>query len=73
MDNRTEFPNLAIVSVILKNFVGPFKSDLEQYYETSDEKFEAVRNAASDGGEDEILAMLDYIERKQLVKTFFPD
>lgn len=72
MITRTEFPNLAIVSIVLKDFIKAWKSQLEEYYTTPEEKLCAVRNAASDEGNDEIVAMLDYIEVKGLTETFFP-
>ena len=69
---RTEFPNLAIVSITLKNFCKPFLNELEAYYDTPEEKLNAVRNSACDSNEQEIVAMCDYIERQNLTKTFFP-
>jgi hypothetical protein len=69
--NRSEFPNLAIISSILKDFCKPFLKELQDHFETSDDKFEGVRNAASDQNNEEILAICDYIERKGLIKTFF--
>lgn len=69
---RTEFPNLAIISIVLKDFVRPWAEELE-LFETPDEKLCAVRNAASDSGNDEVVAMCDYIERQNLTTTFFPE
>lgn len=71
--NRTEFPNLAIVHVLLKNYLGGMVSLLESDdYPTPADKLEAVRNMASDDGNDEIVSICDYLERKNLVETFFP-
>jgi len=70
---RTEFPNLMIVSILLKDFCGPYISTLEEEYLSSENKLEAVRNMASDAGNDEIVAICDYLERNDLVTTFFPE
>ena len=71
MKFRTEFPNLAIVSVVLKSFCKPFLNTLETQYLTPEDKLEAVRNEASDSGNEEVVAMCDYIENKKLTETFF--
>lgn len=73
MNQRTEFSNLAIVGVVLREFTRPFITELEHYCESPEEKLEAVRNAALDLGNDEVVAMCDYIESKGLILTFFPD
>jgi hypothetical protein len=73
MENRTEFPNLGIVAVILKDFCRPWVAVLEEEYPTPEDKLEAVRNMASDSGNEEVLAICEYLESKGLVKTFFPE
>jgi len=69
---RTEFPNLAVVAVLLRDFCRPWMRELEMY-DSPEEKLEAVRNEARDCGNDEIEAICDYIERKSLTRTFFPE
>lgn len=71
--SRAEFPNLAIVAVVLKDFCRPFLTELEQCYETPEDKLECVRNSASDQGNEEVVAMCDYIKQKGLTRTFFPE
>ncbi len=70
---RTEFPNLAIVAVILRDFCAPWLAELEAFCETLEEKLEAVRNSASDQGNEEVVAICDYLEHQGLIRTFFPE
>lgn len=63
--------NLAICSVILKDFVKPFIGTLNDSYDTGEDKFYAVMNAASDSGNDEVMEILEYIEKQDLIETFF--
>ena len=67
---RKEFPNLAIVAVLLRSYVSMFVYDLDRY-ETAEEKLEAVRNSASDDGNEEIEDICNFIERNKLTQTFF--
>lgn len=71
-EKRTEFSNLAVVAVILKSFCKPFLMELEENYPTPEDKLEGVRNAASDEGNDEIVAICNYLEKNNLIETFFP-
>ena len=70
---RTEFPNLLIVATILREYLADHIETLEECYPTPAEKLEAVRNMASDDGEEEIVDICDYIERQNLTQTFFPE
>jgi hypothetical protein len=63
--------NLAICAVILRDFVKPFQSSLELDFESGEDRFYAVMNAASDSGDEEILNILEYIEKQDLIETFF--
>lgn len=65
--------NLAICSIILKDFVKPFINELEDYYPTPTDKFYAVVNAAEDSNNQEVLEILSWIEKQDLIKTFFPE
>ena len=70
---RTEFPNLAIVAVVLRDFCAPWLSQLEACYPTPEDKLSAVRSTAIELENTEVLAMCDYIERAGLTRTFFPE
>jgi hypothetical protein len=63
--------NAGICAVILKAYVRPFIETLNNDYDRTDDKFEAVRNAASDEGNEEILEILNWIESRNLKETFF--
>jgi hypothetical protein len=73
-DRRTEFPNLAIVYVLLKSYCNDkdIIPELEELCPTPEDKLCAVRNMACDDGNEEIVYMCDYIERVGLTETFFP-
>jgi len=64
--------NIAFVSVILRQFCKPFLKDLERYHETPLDKLAAVRNEASDQGNEEVIELCDWIESSELETTFFP-
>lgn len=61
--------NIAIISIVLKDYIKPYL----EYFEgqTSEEQFCQLYNMASDENNEEILVMLDYIERNDLKRTFF--
>lgn len=63
--------NLAIIHVLLKSYIKPFEQTLLNEYHGTDDRFEAVRNNASDEGNTEIVEILDYIELNNLKATFF--
>lgn len=66
--------NIAIVAVLLKDFCKPFLCELESgRYPTPEDKLEAVRIAASDAGNDEIVWFCDWIEIQKLTRSFFPE
>lgn len=56
-----------------QRFCRPFICELEEYYPTPSEKFYAVMNAAEDANNEEVLEILQWIEKQDLVKTFFPE
>ena len=64
--------NLGIVVVLMRAYVAPWIEELD-LYETSEEKLEAVRNSASDEGNEEIVQMCDWIESTGMTKTLFPE
>lgn len=64
--------NLAIVAIVLKDFCAPFIVELNECYHTTNDRFEAVYNAASDAGNTEVLELLDWIAAKELKATYFP-
>ena len=64
--------NIAICSVLLKAYCRPMIETLERDYETPEDKLEAVRNSASDDGNEEIVAICDWVESVGLTETFFP-
>jgi hypothetical protein len=63
--------NLAICHVILKGFVKSFLPELENYYQGTEDRFEAVYNAASDENNEEVLEILTWIDKQGLKATFF--
>lgn len=65
--------NIGICAVLLKAFCAPYISTLEEEYPTPEDKLEAVRNLASDQGNDEIVTIVDWIEKAGLTTTFFPE
>lgn len=68
---RTEFPNLAIVAITLRYFLKPIIPTLEANCPSSQSQLETAREYARAKGNEEVVLMLDYIERQKLVETFF--
>ncbi len=65
--------NIAICAVILRSFCEPFLNELESYYDSPQEKLEAVRIVALDMNNTEVIEICDWIESAGLIETFFPE
>ncbi len=63
--------NIGIALVLLKSYCEPMLDDLDQLCDNGEEKFEMVRNSASDEGNEEIVDICNWVEKMNLVDTFF--
>lgn len=63
--------NIAICSILLKDFIKPFEKTLLSNYQGTEDRFQAVLNQATDDNNEEIITILNWIESKNLKETFF--